>query len=232
MTYKYLYIRRAIYEENPAGKFSSNRSLSDMARLFKLPFWIMLGSLLIATISLLIIEILNIKSPFICIPIIVIVLVSVLSQISREKYLYNDSARANELSEKIQDYEQYVSGVWDILRNHGIDTPENVMKLKTECETTLKMHEDKFTKINSRIVDMLIGVPLGALIASIIYADSAAVPEAIGGIILFGLITLAIIKLIRSINYYSEGYFKDKYLLDAINELDYSEKTLDRHVHQ
>ena len=31
---------------------------------------------------------------------------------------------------------------------------------------------------------------------------------------------------------YSEGYFKDKYLLDAINELDYSDKALNRHICQ
>lgn len=232
MTYKYLYIRRAMYEENPTDRLNSYRSLADMVRLFKLPYWIMLAVLLISIIALFIIMILDSKSLIIWIPIIIIVLVSVLSQISREKNLYDDSARANELSEKMQDYDQYVSHVWDILRNHGIDTPDKVMKLKIECETTLKMREDKFTKINNKIIDMLIGVPLGAFIASIIYADSDAIPIAIGALILIGLIILGVVKLIRSINYYSEGYFKDKYLLDAINEVHYSEKALVRHIHQ
>jgi hypothetical protein len=147
----------------------------------------------------------------------------VLIQIPREKHFYNDSARSNELDEKMKDYNQYVSSIWAILQNHGIDMPGKLMKLKTECETTLKMREDRFSKINSKIVDMLIGVPLGALIASIICTDSDAVPVAIGALILIGLAILGVVKLIRYINYYSEGYFKDKYLLDAINELDYSE---------
>ena len=45
VTYKYRYIRRAIYEENPAGNLNSYRSLADMVRLYKRPFWIMLGVL-------------------------------------------------------------------------------------------------------------------------------------------------------------------------------------------
>ena len=224
MTYMYLYIRRAIYEENPSRKLNSLRSLPDMSRLFKLPYWIMLCVLLLAIISLAIIAIINYKSPFVWIPIITIVLVSILSQIPREKYLYNIPARANELSEQMQYYEQYISDIWNILRNHGIDTSEKVFKLKAECETTLRAHEDKFVKINSKIADMLIGIPLGALIASIIYADNTAVPTGIGALIIIGLIILGVVKLLRSLNYYSEGYFKDKYLLDAINELYYSDK--------
>lgn len=124
----------------------------------------------------------------------------------------------------MENYEQYITDVRNILLKHGIDTPEKVMKLKTECETTLKVREDKYIKINSKIIDMFIGVPLGALIASIIYADSDTVPTAIGALILIGLTILGVAKLIKTISYYSEGYFKDKYLLDTINELDYSEK--------
>ncbi len=223
MTYKYLNIRRAIYEKDPASKLKSVRSLADMIRLFRLPYWIMLGVLLLAIFILVIISIINYRSPYVFIPVIMIVLVSIFSQIPREKYLFNLSARADELSEQMQYYEQYISDIWSILRDYGINSSEKVMKLKTECEIALKIHEDKFTRINSKIADMLIGVPLGALIASIIYADSDVVPIGIGVLILIGLIVIGVVKLIRSISYYSEGYFKDKYLLDAINELEYSE---------
>ncbi|MDF2503028.1 hypothetical protein [Clostridium sp.] len=179
MTYKYLEVRREIYEKNPSNKINSYRSFS------------------------------------------IIVMVLLFSQISRERYLYNESERANELSQKMQGYEQYVSEVWKILQDCSIDTPEKVQNLKTECEKTLKIREDKFMKINSKIVDMLIGVPLGALIASLIYADSKAAPITIGTIILGGLAILGILKLVYLISYYSEGYFKDKYLLEALSELDY-----------
>lgn len=231
MTYKYHYIRREMYEKNPAGELNSYRSIKDMARLFKLPLWIMLGTLLISIILFVIFEISDFKGPFIWIPIIIIVLVLIISQIPREKYLYNESARSNELTEQRNNYEQYISDVWVILQNHGIDTSEKLKILKSECETALKTRENKFSKINSKIVDMLIGVPLGALIASIIYADNEAVPMTIGALVLFGLTVLGVIKIIKSINFYSEGYFKDKYLLDAINELIYSEKSIDSQIH-
>jgi F0F1-type ATP synthase assembly protein I len=156
----------------------------------------------------------------------------VLSQVPREKYLYNDSAREIELSKVNQSYSEYVSSIWNILQNHGVDTPEKLLKLKAECEAALKIREDRFTKINNKIVDMLIGVPLGALIASIIYANSNAAPIAIGVVILIGIIILGVVKLFKSIEYYSEGYFKDKYLLDAINELNYSEKIPERQICQ
>ena len=223
MTYKYRYIRRAIYEENPASKLNLNRSFTDMGRLFKRPIWIMLGILLVAIIFTLIIVIYNLNTHLLWIPSFLIVLISFSSQIIRERYFYNDSIRVNELSKKNHNYEQYVSDVWDILRTYGIDTPDKVKLLKTECETLLKSREDKYTTINNKIIDILIGVPLGALIASIIYADHNAVPIAIGVLILVGLAVLGVVKLIRFINYYSEGYFKDRYLLDAVSELNYSE---------
>lgn len=176
MTYKYQYIRREIYEKNPVGRLNSYRSIKVMARLFKLPLWIMLGTVLISGISIVAFEILNYKSPFIWIPIIIILLVLIISQIPREKYLLNESERSNELAEVINNYEQYISDVWGILQNHGIDNSEKLKILKLECETALEARENKYSKINSKIVDMLIGVPLGALIASIIYADNEAVP--------------------------------------------------------
>jgi hypothetical protein len=221
-----------MYEKKPADKLNSFRSMADMIRLFKLPYWIMLGGLFIASIFLIIIGLQSPQSPFIWIPIIIIVLVYIVSQIPREKYLYKDSARSDEVSEKMKNYEQYICDVWNILHKHGINTPEKLNTLKIECEKTLKIREEKFDKINSKLSEMLIGVPLGALIASIIYAGSDAIPVTIGAIVLIGIIVLGVIKLIKSINYYSEGYFKDKYLLDAINELIYSEKDMYSHIHQ
>lgn len=223
MTYKYYEVRREIYEKNPSSNINSYRSFSEMVRLFKFPYWIMLGFLVIALIGLAAITKVAPGSPFALLLMIIIMIVLVLSQIPREKYLYNESERESELSQKKQNYEKYVSMVWNIFRNHGIDTYDKVQKLKIECEKKLNMSEDKFAKINSKIVDMLIGVPLGALIASLIYADSKAVPMAIVTIIFGGLAILGVLKLIYLINYYSEGYFKDKYLLEAINELAYFE---------
>lgn len=224
MTRKYLEVRREIYEKNPSRKVNSYRSFKDMVRLFKLPYWIMLVVLIIALIGLITTVILTPEGPYVLIIMLSIIVVLLLSQIPREKYFFNKLERENELSEKTKDYEQYIAAVWDILKKHGIDNNDKILKLRTECETALKMRDEKFSKINNRIVDMLIGVPLGALIASIIYSNNTVVPTAIGTLILCGLAILGVIKLAGSITFYSEGYFKDKYLLDAVNELNYFDK--------
>lgn len=227
MTNKYLDVRRELFEQNPSSRLNTYRSLSDMVRLFKRPIWIMIGALIITIIGLIVVTLFFPESPFIWVLISSIFIITLFIQIPREKYLYNESERANELAEKKQDYEHYLVAVWKIFRNNGIDNSKKVMKLKIECEATIKMREDKFAKINTKFVDMLIGVPLGALIASVIYSDSKAVPTAIGAIILGGLAILGLIKLINLISYYSEEYFKDKYLLDALNELEYYDKALE-----
>lgn len=221
MTYKYLEVRREIYEKNPSKKMNSYRSISDIIRLFKLPLWIMLGVIVISLIALIAITIIDPGRPYAFLPMIIILMICVLSQIPRENYFYNKVERENELSKNRNDYKQYVSEIKKILQEHGINTPEKLQKLKDECDKELKMHEDIFTKINSKIVDMLIGVPLGSLIASLIYADSNAIPIVIGTLIIVGIAILFALRLVNKLFYYSEGYFKDKYLMAAINELDY-----------
>ena len=224
MTYKYRYIRREIYETNPAGKLNSYRSLSEMARLFKRPYWIMLGGMLLAIFLFGGIVIKAPGSPFIFIPILIILAISVISQIPREKVLYNNSAREKEIEQKTQEYEQYIEDIDKIFREYGINTTDKLVKLKAECEELLHAREIKYTNISGKIVDMFIGVPLGALIASLMYAKNDTIPTAIGALIIIGFIVLGGVKIFRSINYYSDGYFKDKYLFDAINELEYSDK--------
>ena len=223
MTYKYHYIRREMYEVNPASKLNANRSLSDMVRLFKRPYWFMLGGMLLSIVAFIGTVICAPNSPFMIISVLTIVLLSILSQIPREKHLYNNSVRTGELSRQMEYYEQYIKDIWMILHKYDINAPEKVKALKTECETVLKAREDKYSKISGKVVDMLIGVPLGALIASIMYADNNTIPTAIVALIVLGFMSLGCVKIIRSINFYSEGYFKDKCLLDALEELDYSE---------
>lgn len=70
---------------------------------------------------------------------------------------------------------------------------------------------------------MLIRVPLSALIASTIYADTKTQNEGIALILSIGLILFIIIQIAKVLQwqYYTDANFKDKYLLDALNELSY-----------
>lgn len=216
-------------EKNPMSQLNAHRSLTDMARLFKRSAWIMLGCLFLAGI-LMIIAIFIHNILFAIAYTVIIIGVSVLLEILPEKYLYNISERGIELSEKKQHYVECIKAVHRILIEHDINTYKKLEKLKLECESILKAWETNFSKTNSKVIDMFIGVPLGALIASIIYANSNAVIGSIVFVILTGIIVLEAVKLIKFINYYSEGHFKDKYLLNAINELDYSDIKFDDNV--
>jgi ABC-type multidrug transport system fused ATPase/permease subunit len=219
-----MYIRRAIFEQNPASKINTYRNLSDMVKLFKRQYFIMLALLLLSIISLVIILVIYPNSPFVLIPMACVFLIIILISVQREKHIYNQSVRAQEISEIEENYKEYVMNVLNTLASYGIDTPDKLHKLREECKSELKKYEEKLDRVNSKIFDMLIGVPLGALVASLIYSNSNTIPVAIVAIIIIGLVLLGLTRLIGYIEYYSEGYFKDKYLFEAINELDYYEK--------
>ena len=70
---------------------------------------------------------------------------------------------------------------------------------------------------------MLIGVPLGAFISALIYKSekSDIIIEQLVVIILFGLMIIGVASVIKKITYYSDGHFKDQYLLDVLCELEY-----------
>lgn len=223
MTRKYQNVRREMYERDPASKVHLFRSFFEMRGLFKRRFWIL------AIIFIIVIIIFCLDATFWhdfileLFLLIALVAVSLALEMPREKYFYNEPARKDELSKVEKNYEDYIKMAREILSEEGINTPNKVVCLKNECNAMLKKHENTFGKINSRLVDMFIGVPLGALIASIIYSDSKAIPAAILMIFLIGIVILVISKFASIINYYSEGYFKDKYLLNVLNELDYSD---------
>ena len=69
---------------------------------------------------------------------------------------------------------------------------------------------------------MLISVPVAALITGLIYQDSGVVPVATASVLLLGLLVFGLAKLFSKIDYYSDGYFKDQNLLDAISEVEYA----------
>ena len=109
-----------------------------------------------------------------------------------------------------------------VLIKHGIDGSEKLRKLKAECETLLKAREEKYARFHRVITDMLISVPVAALITGLIYQDSGVVPVATASVLLLGLLVFGLAKLFSKIDYYSDGYFKDQNLLDAISEVEYA----------
>lgn len=224
MTYKYLYVRRAIYESKPNRSLNSYRTIKDVKRLFKPLTWIMLGAVLISLALIVLIILRNPISPLVFIPLIIVFLVSILSEILSESVLYNPSARSDELLQKSQDYKQYISEIFKVFVSFDLNSLEKVMVLKLECEEALLCYKNKYQKASNKITDVLIWVPLGALITTIVGSGYKTISLPVVAIILIGLSAFACIKFLRIIEYFSEAYFKDQYLLSIINEFEYSKK--------
>lgn len=172
-------------------------------------------------ISIALILIFKFNTMLIYIPYFVIALASFVLEIPREDKIYHMKERNKEIRIKENEYEEYINNVREILTELGVNTPNKIEKLKEECEEILIKRNNRFSNINNRIIDMLIGVPLGALIASTIYADTKTQNEGIALILSIGLILFIIIQIAKVLQYYTDANFKDKYLLDALNELSY-----------
>lgn len=222
MTYKYRYIRRELYEANPAKRLKSFRSPSEISRLIRWPLWVMGIGGICLTVYLLWLLFTMPQSPLVPVLSVIVLFLSLAASFSREKLFYHLPAREKELAEQQRDYIEYLAGIRAVLIKHGIDGSEKLRKLKAECETLLKAREEKYARFHRVIIDMLISVPVAALITGLIYQDSGVVPVATASVLLLGLLVFGLAKLFSKIDYYSDGYFKDQNLLDAISEVEYA----------
>ena len=223
MTQKYYDVRREIYENCSDKSFRKLRTFKEMKKLFKGLQWLMLILMIACSISIIIIGLLNINFFWYTIPVTLVIAISIISQFSFEK-LYNKDARRQELSDRQQLYNEYIENAMNIFKENGIDTKAKFNILKEECKNALEQHNQKYDSIKIKIFDMLIGVPLGAVISSLIYKNSDIVVIEILSIILIAIFIIIISNIIKKINYYSDGYFKDKQLLDVLNEIEYAKE--------
>lgn len=223
MTYKYYDVRREIYEncsDKPLKKF---RTFKEMKKLFKGLQWLMLALIIACVIAWFFIAFLPISILWNIIPMTLAFAILIFSQFTFEK-LYHQEARKEELSLKDQSYKEFVNNILNTLKANGIDSAKKITVLKEECKCALTEHKQKYDSVKSKAFDMLIGVPLGALISSLIYKNSDALVMQIITISIIGLFVIAFSNIVRKITYYSDGYFKDKHLLDVLNEIEYAEK--------
>ncbi len=224
MTYKYIFIRRAVYEKVSDKKLKRTRTLKEIKRLFKLPYIILLILLAIAIISTIIMLIMQIPIIYTFIPMGFLIVSSIVFEISPERRIYNMEEREKEVDEKIENYKEYLESVNEIFIENGIDTPEKLSLLKAECISSIETSKSQFSSINAKLFDMMIGVPLGALLAIIIDNKDESQINSIIALMIIGALILLTIKALNFIMSISDAVFKDRYLLDAINELEYDMK--------
>ncbi len=216
MTHKYYDVRRSIYEEKD---LKSYRSFSEMKKLFKPSYLIMMLITILSLIASIVLFFINVN--FVLIPMLLIVGCAIVTDLFREDSLYYSEARKEEIENNNMQYNKYIEKLSGILRQHRIDNTEKLSRLKNECIARIEGPKTKYSNINSKIYDLLIGVPLGALIASAMYADKDSAIVRIVALIFFGIFILGIVHVVKFISFYIDCIYKDKYLLKVIRELEY-----------
>ena len=189
--------------------------------------------------------------------VLVIIIFAALSNIVPEKYMYHMALRDEEITLNKKALDDFTIEIKMVLRSHGIESNEQYILLKCECEAVCKSFKEKYDKVTSKLFGMLVFAPLGVMITAVISASSnlsffgASVAASQGTVnndvmaellsmlhwmlimILILLFVSAVIWIIaylcRIIDFYFfTGYNKDWFAYKALNELKYSMCSIDK----
>lgn len=223
ITYKYFEVRREVYNNCSDKALKQIRPFKVVKKLFNHSFWIMLSTFVVSIIAFVLLIVIFPEKPYYLIPVPVTFLIPIIIEFRCEK-IYNSEERNHELTEMKGAYEHYIREIKTVLDFCGINSVQKRNTLKAECKANLEKHAKPYNTIMSNAYSMLVGVPLGAIVSAIIYANSndTAVTQMIV-MIMFGLTVIGLCKFYKMLAYYSDGYFKDRYLLEVLDELEYAE---------
>lgn len=221
MTYKYILVRGDVFEKCNVKSFDKKRSFSDMRKLFTIKYWALFILLMALCITAIILFLCLQNKAYSFIPYIFVPIILSIEERYREK-LFNPEARKKELLEKANGYKDYLENIEKVLSSHGITSTQYDV-LRKECEAEIGNQSKTYDKLKTRVLDMLIFTPAGIIIAGLINKTGfteANILMALS-IIICGAILVGVISFLHWVIYYSVGYYKDRYLLDVLNELQY-----------
>ena len=223
MTYKYYSIRRELNEANPEKGLNGFRTFDEMKELFNSFHWAIFITMIVSMLAFIVLALLPINNLFSLIPVAIVYLCSFIYEIKGDSLL-NPKAKQEEIEKHDKAYSEYIDRVKEILDKNGINTKEKRELLRNECETVLEGYEKKFNNPIERIIDIAIAVPIGAFISSLIKKSSDTVVPVVFTVVIIGIMIVCILKVFKKLYFYSEGYFKDRQLLNALTEVEYSFK--------
>lgn len=221
MTYKYYSIRRELNEANLEKGLNGFRTFDEMKKLFNTFHWVIFIIMIVAMIAFIVLALLPINHLFSLIPVAIVYICLLIYEIKGDSLL-NPEAKQEEIEKHDKAYLEYIDKVKEILDKYSINTKEKRELLRNECETVLESYEKKFDNPKERIIDIAIAVPIGAFISSLIKKDSDTVVPVVFAVIIIGIMIVCILQVFKKIYFYSEGYFKDRQLLNALTEVEYS----------
>ena len=221
-TYRYWDIRRDVYEQCANLTPKKYRTFANMRKLFKFSYWFLFIELLICLIAYITLILFYPGTFYWLILVGGTLTLSIIGELFGNR-MYNPLERKREIEEHSANLEMYVENIQATLCGHGIITKDQRDVLRKECEQQLSIHSTSYKSVSSKVFDMLVGVPLGAFISALIYKSESTdiVISQLFVIVVFGLMIIGVSNILKKITYYSDGHFKDQYLLDVLNELDY-----------
>lgn len=220
MTYRYYKIRREIFEDNSEKPLKKFRSGSDLKELFNSFHWTVLVLTIVSFIAFIVMSIFVVNKLWCIFPLLIIILLTDLWDYKAEKF-YNKDARKKELMSIDCDYENYLKSIYEILHNNGIESEKELNILIDECSKVLEKRDNRFQFIKSKAYEIFLGIPIGALITSLINQNSAEFPIQIITALILGLLMYPLFSLAKFVSNYMNGYQKDQSLLKALNEMRY-----------
>ena len=221
-TYRYWVIRSGVYDLCSDKTLKKNRTFADMRKLFKRSYWLLLVGMLICLIVFVGLFLFFRNSFYWLIPVGITFLLSLIGELFGSR-MYHPLERKREIEEHSDNLKKYIEDIKTTLNSHGIYTKDQRDTLRKECEQQLSLHNSRYKSVSSKVFEMAIGVPLGAFISALIYKSEGAdvIISQLLGIVVLGLMIIGVFSILKKITYYSDGHFKDRYLLDALNELEY-----------
>ena len=221
-TYRYWDIRRDVYEQCANMTPKKYRTFADMRKLFKLSYWLLLIEMLVCLITYIALFLFLPGTFYWLIPVGGTLMLSIIGELFGS-CMYNTLERKREIEEHSANLEVYIENIQTTLSGHGISTKDQRDVLRKECEQQLSIHSTNYKSVSSKVFDMLVGVPLGAFISALIYKSESTdiVTSQLFVVVILGLMIIGVSNILKKITYYSDGHFKDQYLLDVLNELEY-----------
>ena len=221
-TYRYRIIRRDIYEGCSNRAPAKFRTFSDMRKIFKTGYWMLLAGMILCLIASVDLFFHFLGTFHGAIPLLIELVLSIISEIFGYR-MCNPSELKKEHDEVNASLESYIELIQTILVKHGITTKVQRDTLKKECEQELSLHNKYYQAANSNIFNVFIIGPLTALVTVLLSKNEGTniTINSIPLIIIAGLLIIGVTNIIKKIAFYSDGHFKDQYLLEILNELDY-----------
>jgi len=223
-TTKYDFVRRAMYEEAPFQKLKQARSIKDSLLMFKpLALSLFLFAFMASVIGLILVIMDCYFGLTVLLSVFAAIVLIVLER-KKESFLYNSTRRTKELFARVDDYNECLEKIGRVLNYYEIDSYEKAKHLKEECEAKINRIKNPLAWLQKAIYSGFVAVPLSAYIGYRIVQKDIEASDYVISVVLMGVVLVVFLSFVKWMLLISEGYYKDQYLLRAINEYEYTSK--------